>query len=98
MVRLEFLSWLTEMLGIEAASEAIVEQKIEQDETVKHLFNQLAVTYHAFGQIVFDVEAQKLTGRAVILLNGRQLELVGGLETKLSDGDTLTFIPPIEGG
>ncbi len=34
----------------------------------------------------------------MIFLNGRALELVDGLETKLSNADTLTFVPHIEGG
>ncbi len=33
----------------------------------------------------------------LISFNSRALELVNGLDTKLSDGDTLTFVPLIEG-
>ncbi len=98
-VRLEILSWLTETLGIEGTSDTVsLDQEIEDDKTVRDLLNQLATRYQPFGQIVFDVKAQKLTERVNIYFNGRNLELASGLATKLSDGDTLTFVAPIVGG
>jgi len=98
-VRLEILSPLTEVLDIEGKSGAVsFEQEIEEDKTVRDLLNRLTTSYQRFGQVVFDVKAQKLTERVNIFFNGRSLELVNGLATKLSDGDTLTFISPIVGG
>jgi len=98
-VRLEVLPSLAETLGIEGTSEEVIsDQEIEGDKSVRYLLNRLCARYQRFGQIVFDIDAQKLTGRVVIFLNGRALELVNGLESKLSDGDTLTFVPLIEGG
>ncbi len=98
-VCLEILSWLTETLGIEGTSGYVsLNQEIEEDKTVKDLLGQLTIKYPRFGQVVFDVKAQKLTDRVSIFVNDRNLELVNGLETKLNDGDTLTFVPPIEGG
>ncbi len=98
-VRLEILSGLTETLGIEGTSDVVsLEQEIEEGKTVRDLLNRLAARYQRFGQVVFDVKAQKLTERVSIFFNGRNLELVNGLATKLSDGDTLTFVAPIVGG
>ena len=98
-VHLEILPSLAETLGIERTSEEVIsDQEIEGYKSVKDLLNRLGARYQRFGQIVFDINAQKLTGRVVIFLNGRALELVNGLESKLSDGDTLTFVPLIEGG
>ncbi|MFC1948877.1 MoaD/ThiS family protein [Chloroflexota bacterium] len=98
-VRLEILSSLAEALDIEEKSDAVsFEQEIEEDKTVRDLLNRLATSYQRFGQVVFDVKAQKLTERVNIFFNGRNLELADGLATKLSDGDTLTFVSPIVGG
>jgi len=98
-VSLEILSWLTETLDIEEKSNAIsLEQEIEEGKTVRDLLNRLATRYPRFGQVVFDVKAQKLTERVSIYFNGRNLELANGLATKLSDGDTLAFVAPIVGG
>ena len=44
------------------------------------------------------MEAQTLTDAVSIFLNGNHLELVGGLATKLNDGDILTLVVPIAGG
>ena len=98
-VRVEFLSWLTDTLGIEGTDDEVnLDQEIEGGERVRDLMSQLALKYPRFGQIVFDVKAQKLTEWVCVFFNGRNLELADGLETKLSNGDTLTFVPPIEGG
>ncbi len=98
-VRLEILSWLTETLDIEETSSAVsLEQEIEEGKTVKDLLNRLANSYQHFGQVVFDIKAQKLNEGVSIFFNGRNLELENGLATKLGDGDTLTFVPTIVGG
>lgn len=94
-VRLEILPSLAETVSIEETSEEVIS---EEDRSVRVLLNQLGARYRRFGQIVFDVEAQELTGKVVIFFNGRALELVNGLDSELSDGDTLTFVPLIEGG
>ncbi len=86
-----FLNW-TRTAGLSE------EAKIEGSKTVREFLSQLAARYPRFGQIVFDVEAQKLTEKVRLFLNGRHLELVNGLETKLNDGDILTLVPPIAGG
>jgi len=98
-VRLEVPPVLAETLGLEGTSEEVIsDQQIEGDKSVRDLLNRLCARYQRFGQIVFDIDAQELTGRVVIFFNGRTLEPAEGLETKLSDGDTLTFVPVIEGG
>jgi molybdopterin converting factor small subunit len=98
-VCLEFLPSLAETLGIERMSEEVISnQKIEGNKSVKDLLNQLCARYQRFGQVVFDTNTQELTGRVVIFVNGRTLELTNGLEKKLTDADTLTFVPLIEGG
>jgi molybdopterin converting factor small subunit len=33
-----------------------------------------------------------------ILVNGREYQLLGGIETQLMDKDTVVLLPPIEGG
>ncbi|MBF8267652.1 MAG: hypothetical protein HW388_1160 [Dehalococcoidia bacterium] len=98
-VHLYALPSLAESLGIEGTSEeTIPDEEVGGDTTVRGLLNRLSARYRRFGQVVFDVKAQRLTGRVVIFLNDHDLELVNGLESKLSDGDTLTLIYAIQGG
>ena len=93
-VHIYALPWLAESLGMEGTSE----EEIEDGISVNDLLNRLCGRYQRFGRIVFDVNAQKLTGRVAIFFNGRVLELADGLESRLGDGDSLTFVTPIEGG
>jgi len=98
-VHLEILSSLVETIDTNIKKDKIIlEQEIEEGITVNDLLNRLSKKYHRFGEVVFDVKAQKQTERVNIFLNGRNLELENGLSTILSDGDTLTFVTPIVGG
>ena len=98
-VRAQFFAWLTEILGFEGISNEVnLDQEIEEGETVRDLMNELAVTYPRFGQNVFNMRQQKLSENVCVFFNGRMLEVANGLETKLSNGDTLTFLASIEGG
>lgn len=98
-VHLEILPPLADTLDIDSKSDTVIlEQEIEEDITVRDILNRLSVNYQRFVDVVFDIKAQKQTERVNIFLNGRNLELINGLATKLSDGDTLTFIAPIVGG
>lgn len=98
-VRLEILSSLAEALDIKSTGDSTtLEQEIEDGMTVKDILHLLATRYQHFGQVIFDVRAQKLTEGVSIFINGRNLELADGLATKLGNGDVLTFIAPIVGG
>lgn len=98
-VHLRVLPALADALGIgEANEEAIPEPGNDGNCSALDLLNALCAKYHRLNDSVFDVDSQKLTGRVVIFLNGRHLELIDGLATRLKDGDTLTLVPFIEGG
>lgn len=98
-VRVEVMPWLGETLGMAATSDEVIpESENEGDESVRSLLNRLCARYQLFDQFVFDNNTRQLTGKVVIFLNGCDLELGDGLDTKLSDGDTLTFVPLIVGG
>lgn len=45
--------------------------------------------------------AQQMTDSpsdALILVNGREISVLNGLETKLCDGDEIVFVPVVHGG
>lgn len=43
-------------------------------------------------------EHGKLTGYVTVLLNGRSIEYLAGLETVVEDADTISLFPPVGGG
>ncbi len=51
----------------------------------------------ALGAAVFD-EAGELTGKAQVLVNGRNIEWLGGLDTPITDADTIALMAPVAGG
>jgi len=98
-VQVEILSWLKEILNIEGVGDSFsFDQEIQEDNTIRDLLSLLAAKYPRFGQVVFDVKAQKLNEGFNIFLNGTLIEVINGLRTKLASGDTLTLLPTIEGG
>ena len=99
-VRLEVMPWLGETMGMAATTEETIpgQETGSGDKSVRCLLNRLSARYQLFDQFIFDNTTQQLNGKVVIFLNGRDLELGDGLETKLTDGDTLTFVPLIVGG
>lgn len=99
MIRLEALPSLAETLGLEAISEEVVpDGVIAAGYSVRELLIRLSCRYRRLEQLLFDPRDHNLSGEMIIFLNGRSLGLRDGLETRLKDGDTLTFIPYVEGG
>ena len=94
-VRLEFLPSLAETLGIEETGEEVISVDEDKGSTsIIGLLNRLGMRYQRFGKTVFDISTQKLTGKVAVFLNGHSIDM----ESSLSNGDTLTFVPTIEGG
>lgn len=98
-VRVEFLSWLAGTLSKDSeSSEIILEAEAGEDTTVRQILGDIAVKYPRFGELIFDPRNHKLSGKVAVFWNGRHLEMVNGLDTRLTDGDVLTLLPAIEGG
>lgn len=45
-----------------------------------------------------DLPAGDSTSNALILVNGREISVLNGLETKLNDEDEIVFVPVVHGG
>ena len=43
-------------------------------------------------------ELNNSRSNVLILINGREISVLNGLETKLNDGDEIVFIPVVHGG
>ncbi len=66
--------------------------------TVLNLLNQLCEERGTkFRNTVFDDEGQ-LRRYIKVLVNGRGLHVLQGLDTPLSDGDAIALFPPVAGG
>lgn len=66
---------------------------------VEDILNKLADKYEGLEEAVFeDRENKKLRNIVNILVNGRRIEVLDGLDTTLEDGDTVAIFPPVAGG
>jgi molybdopterin converting factor small subunit len=45
-----------------------------------------------------DMQLIDSRSNSLVLINGREISVLSGLETKLSDGDEVVFIPVVHGG
>lgn len=45
-----------------------------------------------------DQELNDSRSNSLILVNGREISVLNGYETKLSDGDEIVFVPVVHGG
>ena len=46
----------------------------------------------------FSDQLNDSRSNALMLINGREISVLNGLETKLNDGDEIVFIPVVHGG
>lgn len=79
--------------------EAVGVEKIEVKEVndVTALFRELVAK---FGDNLFEqlYEGKSLRETVIVLVNGKGINLLNGLGTKLKDGDMVAIFPPVSGG
>lgn len=97
-VRLEVLPWLTRYFGTEQSGRVVLEKELSDGTTVSDLLEDVTSQNQELKQVLFDTQTGRLTGYVTLILNGRLLELAGGLEAELEPGDTLRLMPTLAGG
>ncbi len=97
-LRLEIYPWLSSTVGADPITSVILEEEIADGETVKDLLSRMAPRYPSFVEAIFHTKTQQLTGLVSLFYQGRMLELLDGVGTRLSPQTTLTLVPPWEGG
>ncbi len=65
--------------------------------TARKVLEQLLVPYPGLEKKILH-EGGTLQGGVQILVNGRSIRFLDGLDTLLEDGDQLALFPPIGGG
>lgn len=91
-LRVKFLASLSELTGV-----LKTEVEVPDGLTVRKLIDILTERYVKLREELLD-ERGDLKPMYNILVNGRAIEWLGGLETQLKDGDEVVFIPPAAGG
>lgn len=67
--------------------------------TVKGVIQAVAKSMSADArQLLVDPELDDPRPNALVLLNGKEISVLNGLETRIQDGDEITLIPVAHGG
>jgi len=70
-----------------------------EGESVRQILDELVQTYgDKFYNAIFDEKTGNIRRYYSVLVNGRNVYLLDGLDTKLNDGDTISIFPPVGGG
>ena len=70
----------------------------EKEISLKELLAKISQEKPAFEKSFSAQQMTDSTSNALILVNGREISVLNGLETRLCDGDEIVFVPVVHGG
>ena len=70
----------------------------EEGMSLKDLLSKIGQELPKLGKSLGDPQTGDSASNPLILVNGREISVLNGLETELSDGDEVVFVPVIHGG
>lgn len=74
-----------------------IEVPFRDGQTVRELIHSVRRVSPPLAEKMVN-ERGELTGLVHVLVDGRNVEWLDGLDTLIQDGDTLVFLPPAAGG
>jgi len=66
--------------------------------SINLLVDQISQEIPELKRTFSDQELNASRSNSLILVNGREISVLNGLETKLNDGDEIVFVPVVHGG
>jgi len=83
--------------GLSGRSQLLMD--LEGSSSMKDIVHKLAELFSPeFRRMLIDPELGDPRPNALILLNGKDISVLGGLETRVNDGDEVVLIPVSHGG
>ena len=70
----------------------------QEDITIKELVNEISQELPELKHTFSDQELNDSKSNSLELVNGREISVLNGYETKLKDGDEIVFVPVVHGG
>jgi molybdopterin synthase sulfur carrier subunit len=93
-VRVHTILTLQEVIGRRE-----VELDLPQGTTLKELLSHMVGVWgEKLSERLFKAGTEELLPRIRVMVNGRDVQFVQGLETVLQDGDQVHLFPPVSGG
>ena len=66
--------------------------------SIKELVDKISQELPELKRTFSDQELNDSRSISLILVNGREISVLNGYETKLNDGDEIVFVPVVHGG
>jgi molybdopterin converting factor small subunit len=88
---------MADRLGFDQPGPVILEEPMEDGESLRHLLTRLSGRFDHFSENLFDPGTQTLSSEVSLVLNNH-VDLPGGMDTKLKDRDRILFLPILAGG
>jgi molybdopterin synthase sulfur carrier subunit len=89
---IKLLATLRDIVG-----DKTIDVSLDGVQTVRDLAQSIRAAYPALGQELVQDNGE-LTGKVHILVNGRNIEWLDGLDTPVKESDILILLPPSAGG
>ena len=68
------------------------------DISIRALINEITKEMPTLKRSLIDQQLEDPRPNALILVNGREISVLNGLETNLKDGDEIVLVPIVHGG
>jgi molybdopterin synthase sulfur carrier subunit len=75
-----------------------IDIKIEDAVPLRKVIKKIVEKFPTLKRTLVDPELEDPRPNALILVNGKEISVLNGLETLLKDGDEVVLIPVIHGG
>jgi molybdopterin synthase sulfur carrier subunit len=75
-----------------------IDIKIEDAVPLREVIKKIVEKFPTLKRTLVDPELEDPRPNALILVNGKEISVLNGLETLLKDGDEVVLIPVIHGG
>jgi molybdopterin synthase sulfur carrier subunit len=72
--------------------------KLADSAPLRNVVKKIVHELPTLKQALIDPEFGEPTTNALILVNGKEISVLQGLETVIKDGDELVFVPVLHGG
>jgi MoaD family protein len=68
------------------------------DATVKSIIDYLSIEFPTLKHTFSDSDLNDSRSNSLVLVNGTEISVLNGYNTKLCDGDEIVFVPVVHGG
>ncbi len=96
-IQVEILPWLSNSMRPNQIGSIRFEHELKGS-CFRDLLEELSKADPAFANLIYDSDSGEMRYPAQAIVNGRFLQFFGGLDTKMTDGDVVTFMATYTGG